>query len=201
MSGLKTLVDGQVWSIDNFLSEKDFTYLEKTYVNADIHMLHVDNKNMRPLMADTDMSYRVVSMKIYNPIFNSIEKHLDITLPKPKSKMAMQYKRFLGNDSYALHAEDKSIYGEYAYIMYLTDETDGELILPSRADAAKESTDGFEEMKNTFDVTFADETMSYIPKKNTCLIMRTGIAHSVRSCTGRRDSIAGWPGFIPAIDR
>lgn len=196
MSGLTTLVDNQVWSIDNFLAADDFNYLLDTYVNKDFDMIHVNNKDFVPIMADTDMSYRVVSIPIFRPIIDSIEQHLNIKLNLSTSKLAMQYKRFLENDHYALHAEDASKYGDYVYIMYLTDEKDGELIIPSYEDAMKENTVGFDQMREMFDITFAPETITYKPKANTCVVMKTGIAHIVRKCSGRRDSIAGWPEFI-----
>jgi hypothetical protein len=199
MSGLQTLVHGQVWAINNFLSDADLNYLQTTYMASDAKMLHVNNKDMTPLMADTDMSYRVLSIPVFQPIYDSIQHHLDINLPAPESKLAMQYKRFQKDDSYALHTENSEIYGEYVYIMYLTDEHDGAIVLPSEADHI--SSTGFKEMQSMFAITFAPETISYLPQRNTCVIMRTGIAHAVEPCSGRRDSIAGWPGFIPQTKR
>ena len=196
MNGLTTLLDNQVWSIDNFLSEDNFKYLLDNYVNRDFDMIHVNNKDFVPIMADTDMSYRVVSIPIFQPIIDSITHNLNITLDISKSKLAMQYKRFLKDDHYALHAEDSTKYGDYVYIMYLTDEADGELIIPSYDDAMEENTPGFDDMRKMFNVSFAPKTITYMPKANTCVVMRTGIAHIVRKCSGRRDSIAGWPEFI-----
>jgi hypothetical protein len=196
---LNELVPEQVWVIEDILDPIDLDYVESNYVALQHDMLHVNNMDFKPLMADTNMSYRVVSIPIFFPIFESINSHLNITLPITDSGLGMQYKRFESNDSYDLHAEDHKIYGEYAYILYLTDEEDGAIVLPSKDDHV--TSNGFREMQEMFDISFAPETISYNPKKNTCLIMRTGIAHSVESCSGRRDSIAGWPGFIPQTKR
>lgn len=199
LSGIKSLIEGQVWVIDPFLNKANYKSLVRSYCDADIEMLHVNNKDMKPLMADTDMSYRVKSIDHFPPIYDSIEKHLNIKLPERQSNLAMQYKRFMRDDSYDLHAEDKRIYGDWVYIMYLTNETDGRIIFPSEQDHI--SSDGFVEMQEMFDITFAPQTVSYTPKANTCVVMKTGIAHMVEPCSGRRDSIAGWPGFVPSSKR
>jgi Rps23 Pro-64 3,4-dihydroxylase Tpa1-like proline 4-hydroxylase len=171
----KTLVPDNVWLFEDMLDKDSLTYLETEYVNNDFDMIHVNNKDFKPLMADTDMSYRVVTMDIY--------------------ALNMQYKRFEGTDFYALHAEDSKKYGDLVYILYLTDEEDGELTLPSYDDAAAEWSNGFDEMTQQFDISFSPETISILPRRNRCIVMRTGIAHKVDACQGRRDSIAGWPWF------
>jgi hypothetical protein len=190
---MKTLIENQAWVIEDFLSEDDYTSLTNQLVMDNTEMTHINNINTKPLMYDTDMSYRVKTIPHFQPIYNSIEQNLNIKLPKPQYRLNMQYKRFLDDDSYGLHAENKDIFGEYAYIMYLTDEEDGYIILPSKKD--HRPSDGFKEMQEMFEITFASKTVSYLPKKNTCLIMRTGIAHMVTPCTGRRDNITGWPFF------
>ena len=197
----KTLVENKVWLFEDFLSPEDFNYLEETYVSKDFDMIHVNNKDFKPLMADTGMSYRVITMDIYEPIYAALN---DLSVNEfgrsmeciKTSGLNMQYKRFEGSDFYDLHAEDSVKYGDLVYIMYLTDETDGELVLPSYEDAQREWTAGFQQMTEQFKVGFSDKTISITPKKNTCAVMRTGIAHIVRECSGRRDSIAGWPWFI-----
>lgn len=199
LSGIKTLIEGQVWVIDPFLDQADFDFLFNKYCKADIDMLHVNNKDMKPLMADTNMSYRVLSIEHFAPIYQSIESHLDIQLPERQSKLAMQYKRFMTDDSYDLHAEDPKIYGDLVYVMYMSDEVDGRIIFPSEHEHI--TSKGFQEMQQMFGVTFAPETVNYTPKANTCVVMKTGIAHMVEPCSGRRDSIAGWPGFIPQTKR
>lgn len=193
MIGITTLIQGQAWVIEDLLDTIDLDYVEKTYVSTAFDMIHVNNHDFKPLMADTNMSYRVVSIPVFEPIFESINSRLNITLPTTDSRLGMQYKRFESDDSYDIHAEDPKIYGDYAYILYLTDEVDGAIILPSERDHV--TSNGFREMQGMFDISFAPKTISYKPKKNTCIIMRTGIAHSVEPCSGMRDSIAGWPGF------
>lgn len=197
---VKTLVPNSAWLVTDFLSDDDFQYLHDQYVGKQLDMIHINNADFKPLMADTDMSYRAVTMDIYKPIYDALEPivndHFEQSLPLEKtSGLNMQYKRFEQDDFYALHAEDRSKYGDVVYIMYLSDESDGELVLPSFEDAQKEWSTGFQEMTEQFSITFADNTVTVTPQANTCVIMRTGLAHIVRRCSGSRDSIAGWPFF------
>lgn len=188
---MKTLVNDKVWVIDNFLSEDDYSTLIRKWVDNEMQMFHVNNLNTKPTMADTNMSYRVKTIPQFQPIYDSLEKNLNIKIPKRRSTLAMQYKQFMPGDGYDLHAEDSRIYGDYVYVMYLTDEDDGAIVLPSYEDHV--TSKGFDEMQEIFNITFAPKTISYLPKANTCLVMKTGIAHLVEPCTGRRDTIAGWP--------
>ena len=188
---MKTLIKDNVWLIENFLETKEFEYLIDEYVNKDHSMNHIDNTKYEPVMADTDMSYRVLSMKLYKPIYDTLREHNFDIPEKQFHYLNMQYKKHLVNDSYALHSEDKKIYGDLAYIFYLTDEIDGDIVFPSKDEAILSK--GFQEMMNLFEITFSEKTIRYTPKKNTCLIMKTGLAHEVKKCSGTRDTIAGWP--------
>jgi len=77
------------------------------------------------------------------------------------------------NESYYdIHKEDPKIYGECAFMYYLTDEIDGDLHLPA------------------FDFKLT-------PMENLCVIMKTGVLHKVDKCSGSRFCITGWS-FAPA---
>lgn len=196
----KELIPNNVWLFEHMLDEESLSYLDREYVNKEFDMIHVNNKDFKPLMADTDMSYRVITMEIFKPIYDKLNvltcNEFGVSLAYEKtSGLNMQYKRFEGNDFYALHAEDKSKYGDLVYILYLTNEIDGNLVLPSFEDAQPQWSDGFQEMTEQFEVGFSPTTVDIIPKRNRCIVMRTGIAHYVNPCSGRRDSIAGWPWF------
>jgi len=197
----KELIKDSLWVIEDFLSPEEFDTMYNQYVTAQFDdMLHVNNQKFKPLMADTDMSYRVVTMDLYKPIYKKLNQlsidRFGCEMPEEKFHgLNMQYKRFYPGDFYALHAENNKIYGDMVYVLYLSDEVDGDIEFPSLEDAKLEWSDGFQQMTEMFDVSFADKTFKFTPKKNTCIVMRTGVAHLVRPCSGQRHSIAGWPWF------
>ena len=182
-----------IWVHDDFLSDKDFEELSRM-IHTDF--VHVNNKDFKPLMADTEMSYRASNMDIYMPIYIRLNILHNMGLTGEKYHILnMQYKEFWGIDHYALHAEDKKIYGDWAYVLYLSDEDTGSLVIPSESDALIDRSEGFEEMCNQFTIEFLPKTAEILPKKNRCVVMKTGLAHMVNTCIGVRPSIAGWPEF------
>jgi len=181
-----------IWIHDNFLEKKEINYLLSLDIN---NFSHINNKDYKPLMADTAFSYRVSNIDLYKPIYDKLNELHSMELNEKNHILNMQYKKFEDDDNYALHAENPKIYGKNAYVLYLTNEIDGELIFPSKEDAIKEWSNGFNQMYNQFKITFLKKTTSVLPKINRCIIMKTGIAHLVRPCNGPRLSIAGWPNF------
>ena len=181
-----------IWIHENFLKDVE---IEELLNISDMKFNHINNKNTKPLMSDTEMSYRICSMEIYKPIYDKLNLLHNLNLSEKTHHLNMQYKKFEEGDYYSLHAENPKIYGDWFYSLNLSDEVDGELIFPSKEAAKKEWSQGFQEMCDQFDVTFKEHTQVHIPKLNTCVVMKTGIAHSVRSCSNSRLNICGWPQF------
>ena len=189
--------ENMIWVHDNFLKEDDINYLLN--LNID-NFSHINNIDYEPIMADTAFSYRISNMDLYKPICDKLNELHSMNLNKKYHVLNMQYKKFKKNDFYALHAENSQIYGEWSYILYLTNEIDGRLVFPSMEDAknaynhvGKEWSKGFDEMRGQFNMTFSKETISFLPKVNRCIVMKTGIPHYVEVCSGPRLTIAGWP--------
>jgi hypothetical protein len=97
--------------------------------------------------------------------------------------------------AFDLHAEDVNIYGPMVFMLYLSDEVDGQLEIPTEEDAKEDWGKGFQDMVDNFPVQFSPTTISLLPKKNRCVVMSTGLAHRVRKCSGTRPNISGWPFF------
>jgi len=181
-----------IWIHENFLKDNEIDELLNMNLKG---FNHISNKNTKPLMSNTEMSYRICSIDIYKPIYEKLNLLHNLDLFEKHHHLNMQYKKFEEGDYYALHAENPKIYGDLVYILYLSNEIDGELIFPSREDAKKEWSKGFQEMCNQFNVTFVNKTRTILPKLNMCIVMKTGIAHLVRSCNNTRLNICGWPQF------
>ena len=144
-----------IWIHENFLKDNEIDELLNMNLKG---FNHISNTNTKPLMSNTAMSYRICSIDIYKPIYEKLNLLHNLDLSKKYHHLNMQYKKFEGGDFYALHAENPKIYGDWFYGLYLSDEVDGELIFPSKEDAKKEWTKGFQEMCNQFNVIFVDKT-------------------------------------------
>ncbi len=93
---------------------------------------------------------------------------------------------------YDLHTEDPKYFGDIVFMLYLNDEDDGELVLPSFDDSKPLWTDGFRTMMKNIDVKFIDDTIEIKPKRNRCVFVRVGLAHYVKPCGGNRYTLTGW---------
>ena len=100
--------------------------------------------------------------------------------------------------AFDLHAEDIKIYGPIVFMLYLSDEIDGQLETPTVEDSKEDWDTGFQDMVDNFPVKFSPKTIMLHPKRNRCVVMSTGLAHRVRKCTGLRPNISGWPFFNKA---
>lgn len=80
--------------------------------------------------------------------------------------MQLFVKQFTKSSFIDKHFEDPEIYGNWVYMLYLTDENDGEL---------------------------CTDSLRILPKRNRLVLMRTGFEHWVEPCSGSRINISGWP--------
>lgn len=105
-----------------------------------------------------------------------------------------------GVSRYDLHCEpgpnDANSFGQCVFMLYLTDEVDGELICPSERDAEPLFTKTYLESIKTMTVQYVDHTVSVLPKVNRCVVVRNGTPHYVPICSGRRKCVTGWS-FLP----
>ena len=92
-----------------------------------------------------------------------IGKHIPTDNLEPIQLFAKQFDK---NSFCAPHTEDPKYYGDWVFMLYLTDEIDGALCTPD---------------------------MRVLPKRNRLVVMHTGFEHWVEKCSGTRLNVTGWP--------
>ena len=100
-------------------------------------------------------------------LFSKLSKLIGQEIPTDNLEpMQLFAKQFDKNSFCAPHSEDPEYYGDWVFMLYLTDEVDGEL---------------------------CTESLKILPKRNRLVLMRTGFEHWVEKCSGARLNISGWP--------
>lgn len=201
----KTIVPNEVWTKENFLPEHVVDNLLST--NYD-NLKKINNINTPPVMFDTKFDYNILSDKNFrnqyhrDVVFSILDEFSVATFFKklPTNNLHHMQYFYKQNDpssavAFDLHAEDKKIYGDFVFMLYLSNEDTGAIEFPSKEDARNDWSKGFQEMCDDFEVRFSHYTKSVLPKKNMCVIAKTGIAHKVYPCKGIRPNITGWPFF------
>ena len=158
--------------IDNFLEDELLEDLTKLVTDAETIPLNNEDCNhvmeektaydwymLRTELRRSDLRY---------PLLDKIGKVIGLELPTENlNPLQLFAKKFEPERSFcAPHTEDPTIYGDWTYMFYLTDETDGALKI-----------DG----------------ISILPKRNRLVCMHVDILHEVDNCTGDRLNISGWP--------
>jgi hypothetical protein len=100
---------------------------------------------------------------IFEKLSNIIGKPIPAQDLEPMQLFAKQFDE---NSYCAPHSEDPKFYGDWVFMLYLTDEVDGEL---------------------------CTEDLKILPKRNRLVLMRTGFEHWVEKCSGTRLNVSGWP--------
>jgi hypothetical protein len=157
--------------IDNFL--------DNDYLNQLVEMVEqgkrikLDSSGPHVMKEKTDYDWYMISSDIRksdlkNQLLDKIELLTNEKIQNRDSLTPIHLfaKEFDKNSYCAPHFEDPKIYGNWTFMLYLTDEVDGELTA---------------------------EGISILPKKNRLVLMKTGDIHTVNQCSGRRLNIAGWP--------
>tara|TARA_B110000285_G_C14893619_1_gene499744 strand:+ start:96 stop:653 length:558 start_codon:yes stop_codon:yes gene_type:complete len=160
------------WTNHNFLDDE---YIDNVLKYSQQHSLvEVEQKDTHYeayadlLRSRPEFTYPLLSKlnEQYQILFNKK------TQTTGMSSLQIVKKRFVPNKSfYKPHKELPTIYGECVFMFYLTDEIDGDLVIP----------------EFNYRIT---------PKKNLCVIMSTGYTHLVEKCSGERQVITGWS-FAP----
>ena len=160
------------WKNENFLTNE---FIDKILDYSKQHsVVEIEQKDTHYEAYADAIRYQP---EFTDPILSELNKQYKILFNKVTQTTGMSSlqfvtKRFVPNKSfYKLHKELPVVYGDCVFMFYLTDETDGDLVLP-------------------------DFNYRITPKKNLCVIMRTGHKHLVENCTGQRILITGWS-FAP----
>ena len=168
----KEEIDGIFWTNYNFLDDE---YINSVLKYSQQHgLVEIEQKDTHYEAYADSLRYKP---EFTVPIISKLNEQYKILFNKQSqtiglSSLQFVKKRFVPNKSfYKLHKEVPSIYGECVFMFYLTDEIDGDLVIP-------------------------DFNYRITPKKNLCVIMKTGYSHLVENCTGERQVITGWS-FAP----
>lgn len=196
------MLNKNVWIIDNFLEENTVVDIINSMSHVEIYNL--DGKKEKHLVAPTYYDYNVhrdsirfnddLKSQIF-PKLNSFYKSVINKTAKTDNLNPLQLftKSFDPNKGYYdLHVEDPYYFGEIVFMIYLSDEQDGDLVIPSYTDAKKVWNEGFEEMTKKLSVEYAEETIRVKPKRNRAVFMKVGVAHYVEKCSGNRLCLSGW---------
>lgn len=202
----KCLATDQVWVADDFLPEDDVNFILDSW-NSSASYQEVSQSGMKYLVTPTNYHYNNVSNKVENyfEIQNKVLTELNLFYEKTFGKAAptenlsyIQYflKTAVPNVSfYDLHCEpsisEEQNFGEAVFMLYLSDETDGEIVFPNEEDAQPYITAPYEETCELIDVQYVNKTVSITPKRNRCVVLRTGVPHYVNKCSGLRFCIQG----------
>ena len=204
----QTLLQNQLYLHDDFLPQEMVDQILNN--TSSKNFKSVNNRNTPPVMFDTNFDYDLLidpafrDLPIRDYIFETMDPLVcqvwNVTLPKGQLHHMQYFFKKNNPDApvaFDLHAEDINIYGPIVFMLYLSDETDGQLEVPSKEDAKEDWGKGFQDMIDNFPICFSPETIAIYPKKNRCVVMSTGLAHRVRKCFGERPNISGWPLFKP----
>ena len=161
-----------VWAHEKFLDKKLFESLLKFVKKSP--EIEINPSNAHYLAHTNKIRLKA---DYTDPILTKLNKQYQILIGKVTNTTGLSSLQFVSKyaepniSRYDLHKESPSLYGECVFMYYLTDEKDGELEIPYL-------------------------NFKFLPKKNTCLIMRNGPMHKVNPCSGRRYALTGWS-FAP----
>jgi len=212
------LISNEVWYTDEFIDEdlvdKTLDRIKKSETKT------LDGNEQPHIISKSYYNYNHVKYNIREDgpvvvqIINRLNEVLDkvykpILLQNIDNKNVLQFtiKTFSEKSVYHVHTERRDVYGEFVFIHYLTDEETGELVLPDQKmldnhflnyPNEKANWERFKiHLKNDNQKVYLAGPLTIKPKRNTCMIMRVGIAHYVNPVVnakpGCRVVITGWP--------
>lgn len=196
----QSLIENEVWVCENFLPNTMVDDILEKMSNSDEKTL--DGADAKHLVGNTYYNYNVLNdlrhieeyrtfiidklNTLYEPVFGKTAQTEDL------SPLNYFFKTFNPKISkYDLHTESPELFGDAVFMLYLSNEPDGALRIPSRSQCMDMMTEGFRDMMSKVDVRFAGPK-SIMPTRNKCVVMRVGLAHLVEPCSGARPCITGW---------
>lgn len=196
----QSLIEDEVWVCENFLPNTMVDDMLEKMSNSDEKTL--DGADAKHLVGNTYYNYNVLNdlrhikeyrtfiidklNTLYEPVFGKTAQTEDL------SPLNYFFKTFNPKVSkYDLHTESPELFGDAVFMLYLSDEPDGALKIPSRSQCMDMMTEGFRDMMSKVDVRFAGPK-SIMPTRNKCVVMRVGLAHLVEPCSGNRPCVTGW---------
>ena len=195
------IIDDHVWCWENFLEEDTLTKLVDT-INAST-LSAKDSKQANHYVGVTHYNYSVVKHDfktdavLVNEVLSKLNQLYSPLLGKQATAESLNgnafwAKVFDSTSNFEMHVETAETFGEVVFLLYLSDEIDGALILPDKASAMElHWTPGFQDIYDKHPVSFVGP-YRFLPRKNTCLVMRVETAHLVERCSGLRPTLNGW---------
>tara|TARA_A100001011_G_C14292477_1_gene836884 strand:- start:38 stop:724 length:687 start_codon:yes stop_codon:yes gene_type:complete len=214
----KELVDNEVWYTEDFIKENTVDKVLSKIKSAETKVL--DGNEQPHIISKSYYNYNHVKYNVredsgvvaqivvkLNEVLEVVHKPLHIQDIDESNVLQFTVKTFNSNSIYNVHTERKDIYGQFVFVMYLTDEEGGELIFPDQfmlnkhfEEYPKERSNWVDFKKKLGEVNQDPYLIGPIvikPKRNTCILFRVGSAHYVNpvvnAVPGCRPVITGWP--------
>lgn len=199
-SSWQEIIPNEIWSYDNFLPD-DVVEMMLTDIDSAKEKT-LDGNDYTHIFGATYYNYNVLNELRQKTIYkDAVIDRLNIFY---KSKFNLEstkdnltplqffFKTFNpAKSKYDLHTENPNMLGPLVFMLYLSNEVDGALVIPNREQCQPLITEGFKEQMQHVDVRFVGP-YKILPKKNTCIVMNVGIAHLVEPCSGSRPCVTGW---------
>jgi hypothetical protein len=214
-------ISNEIWTYENFLPDDMVDRILADMRQSKSKNL-VQTKVMGTKLKNIGINYNSYDYVVYQydirhqtDIIGCIADRLDEKLLEHNSHAprvdlnAMQcfVKSFAEDSHYDIHVEPAYKYGEWAYIHFLSDEINGELIFPNQT-MIDEYFLSHEDERSIYDnnlsllQSYGEQTriigpFSITPSKNKCILFRTGSVHwanpvaQINSLT--RPTVTGWP--------
>lgn len=150
----------------------DGEYLLKLDELCKGELLQLDSKTGSHVGDYTEYEWQMIKNNIRTSpdryrLLSEIGEYIGSPIPVNNLEpMQLFAKKFTKTSIIDRHKEDPEIYGNWVWMLYLTDEIDGAL---------------------------CTDTMKILPKRNRLVLMNTGFDHWVEECSGERINISGWP--------
>ena len=154
--------------IDNVF---DSAYLKSLDSFCEGELLRLDSSGSH-VGEYTDYEWQLIKNNIRTSkdryeLLNKVSEVIGLQVPtEDLEPMQLFAKKFTQSSFIDKHKESPDTYGNWVYMLYLTDETDGAL---------------------------CTDDIRILPKRNRLVVMRTGFDHWVEKCSGSRANISGWP--------
>ena len=154
--------------IDNVF-DNDYLHKLKTQCIGDLLQLDSSGHHVNEY---TEYEWQMIKSDIRNSdlryqLLSTIGSYIGSKLPtEDLEPMQLFAKKFTKSSFIDPHKEDPKIYGDWVWMLYLTNEKDGAL---------------------------HSEGVSVLPKENRLVLMKTGTLHHVDPCSGDRLNLSGWP--------
>ena len=195
------IINDHLWSYEDFLSISSLESVLDT-INSSI-VVEKDSHDADHYIGVTHYNYSVVKHNfrqdavLVSEVLNKLNLLYVPLLGKAASPESINgnafwAKVFNPHSNFEMHVETKDAFGEVVFLLYLSNEIDGALVLPDERTARQlHWTQGFQDIYDKHPVDFVGP-YRFLPKSNTCIVMRVETAHLVEPCTGLRPTLNGW---------